>query len=327
MTERQAKVSVGLPVYNGEAFLPQAIESILAQSFKDLEVLISDNGSTDRTAEICSHYAARDPRVRVERQEQNRGAAWNFNRVFEMAHGELFKWAAHDDLCSPDFIARCVEVLDADPSVVWCHSRFVSIDPRGQVVEGPFGRLYEARLRAGRDPEVNDDWGPADRNAGNRYRAILLGGTCGVDAFGVVRSAAMGRTRLLLPFYGAEKILLAELALQGRYHEIPEPLFQMRVHEAGSGALATAAAQQAYVAPGAGNPRYARLQILRAFATAIARHPLSVADRAACLSALASYVFQLRKWPQAIKQVLRGAGVGGSYRPLLQRLRSEGKQA
>ncbi len=327
MSERRPRVSVGLPVFNGEAFLAPAIESMLGQSLEDLELVISDNGSTDRTAEICSHYAALDGRVRVERQERNRGAAWNFNRVFELARGELFKWAAHDDLCEPDFLAQGVAALDADPSVVWCHSRFVTIDPRGRVVEGPFGRLFDARTKAGLDPETAADWGPADRNAAQRYRSILLGGTWGVDVFGVVRAAALRRTRLLLPFYGAEKILLAELALQGRYHEIPAPLFRMRVHEAGSGALDSAAAQQAFFAPGAGNPRYARLRILQAFATAISRTPLSVADRAACLAALASYVLQLRKWPQATRQILRGAGVGGSYRPLLERLRSEGKQA
>jgi hypothetical protein len=327
MTERRPRVSVGLPVYNGEAFLAQAIESILGQTFEDLELVISDNGSADGTSAICSHYAARDPRVRVERQAHNRGAAWNFNRVFELARGELFKWAAHDDLVAPDFLARCAAVLAADPSAVWCHSRFVTIDPAGNIVEGPFGRWRDACIAAGRDPDRDDDWGPADRRAARRYRAILLGGTWGVDAFGVIRSAALRRTRLLLPVYGAEKILLCELALQGRYRELPEPLFQMRVHEAGSGALGTAAAQQAYVAPGAGSPRAARLRILRAFATAIARHPLPLAERAACARAFAAYVFQIRKWPQAARQILRGAGVGGSYRPLLERLRSQGKQA
>ncbi|MFO0900874.1 MAG: glycosyltransferase family 2 protein [Pirellulales bacterium] len=327
MTERRPRVSVGLPVYNGEAYLAQAIEAVRAQTLVDWELVISDNGSTDRTAEICSHYAAQDARVRLERQENNRGAAWNFNRVFELSRGELFKWAAHDDLCAPDFLARCVAVLDADPSVVWCHSRFVTIDPAGSIVEGPFGRWYDACIAAGRDPDRDDDWGPADRSAARRYRAILLGGTWGVDAFGVMRSEALRRTRLLLPVYGAEKILLCELALQGRYRELPAPLFQMRVHEAGSGALGTAAAQQAYVAPGAGSPRSARLRLLRAFATAIARHPLPLAERAACTGALAAYVLQVRKWPQAARQILRGAGVGGSYRPLLERLRSQGKQA
>src|SRR4051794_3298661 len=92
------KLSIGLPVYNGENFLAHAVDSILAQDFRDFELIISDNASTDRTAEICRGYAESDPRVRYVRFETNQGGSRNFCYVFELARGEYFKWAAHDDV-------------------------------------------------------------------------------------------------------------------------------------------------------------------------------------------------------------------------------------
>ena len=118
MSSSTPKVSLGLPVYNGENFIAQAIESILAQTFTDFELIITDNGSTDRTPKICEAYAARDRRVAYSRNPENLGAAPNFNRAFALSSGRYFKWVAHDDLIAPEFLARCVKVLDNDPSVV-----------------------------------------------------------------------------------------------------------------------------------------------------------------------------------------------------------------
>src|SRR5688572_10868700 len=103
MPEKNPRVSIGLPVYNGENYLAEAIDSILAQTFEDFELIISDNASTDRTQEICEAYAAKDGRIRYYRSEVNKGSAWNFNRVFELARGEYFKWAAHDDYIAPEY--------------------------------------------------------------------------------------------------------------------------------------------------------------------------------------------------------------------------------
>src|SRR3712207_6191103 len=116
MNTQSPKVSIGLPVYNGEKFIREAIDSILNQTFEDFELIISDNASTDETAAICQTYAAQDRRVRYFRNLENIGAAGNHNRVFEAASGKYFKWAAHDDLCGPNFVAECVNVLDRDPS-------------------------------------------------------------------------------------------------------------------------------------------------------------------------------------------------------------------
>jgi glycosyltransferase involved in cell wall biosynthesis len=116
------RVSIGLPVYNGERFLKDALDSILSQTYRDFELIISDNASSDHTEEICRRYAARDERVRYYRYDNNVGAARNFNRVFQLSRGEYFKWAAHDDICSPGFLQRCVKILDSDTAVVVCFS-------------------------------------------------------------------------------------------------------------------------------------------------------------------------------------------------------------
>ena len=103
MLNNQPKLSIGLPIYNGEKFLEQAIESLLSQTFKDFEIIICDNASTDKTHEICKAYVARDNRIHYYRNETNIGCARNFARVFELSSGEYFKWAAYDDLTTQAF--------------------------------------------------------------------------------------------------------------------------------------------------------------------------------------------------------------------------------
>ena len=120
-------VSVGLPVYNGERYLAEAIESVLRQTFADFELVISDNASTDRTAEICRSFARADGRVRYHRNEANLGALPNFNRVFDLGRGRYFKWAAHDDVLRPELLRRCVDVLEDNRDAVVCESDALSL--------------------------------------------------------------------------------------------------------------------------------------------------------------------------------------------------------
>src|SRR5262245_56159334 len=112
------RVSVGLPVFNGKNYVRQSIESILAQTYEDFEFIISDNASTDSTADICREYAARDRRVRYVRQHVNCGLSRNANFVFEQSASEYFKWVSHDDIHAPIFLQRCVEALDQNRSAV-----------------------------------------------------------------------------------------------------------------------------------------------------------------------------------------------------------------
>src|ERR1700751_621643 len=133
---RIPKISIGLPVYNGEAYLAKAIESLLDQSYTDFEVIISDNASTDRTAEICRDFAARDSRIRFFQNQVNIGGVRNHNRVFELARGEFFKLASHDDLYPREMLKRCLEVFEkVPPSIAVVYSYFEVIDEFGNCLE------------------------------------------------------------------------------------------------------------------------------------------------------------------------------------------------
>ena len=134
MHGKKPLVSIGLPVYNGASYLSEAIDSLLAQSFCDFEIVISDNASTDDTQSICEDYAKLDRRLRYYREEINRGPYWNFNHVFELSRGIYFKWAASDDICAPEFLQRCVDALQNDLSIVCCHAWTHKIDTQGNLL-------------------------------------------------------------------------------------------------------------------------------------------------------------------------------------------------
>lgn len=112
------KVSIGMPVFNGEATVCRAIESILAQSHRDFVLIISDNASTDLTADQCARYCRSDSRIRYLRQEVNIGAARNFQAVLESANDKYFMWAAADDWWHPEFIERNLANLVAHPEAI-----------------------------------------------------------------------------------------------------------------------------------------------------------------------------------------------------------------
>src|ERR1700758_936309 len=128
-------VSVGLFVYNGERYIEETLDSILSQTFTDFELIISDNASTDRTGEIALSYAKRDDRIRYYRSEKNMGAGWNVRRVYELATGKYFKWAAVDDILEPDFLRQCVEILERDPGCVLVYAATKEIDENGAFIK------------------------------------------------------------------------------------------------------------------------------------------------------------------------------------------------
>jgi glycosyltransferase involved in cell wall biosynthesis len=125
------RVSLAMPVYNGENYVAEALDSILAQDFADFELIITDNASTDSTEAICRDYARRDPRIRYHRHPRNLGAAPNYNSGYELATGEYLKWCAHDDRISANYLSECVRLLDADPQVALAFGRTQCIDGAG----------------------------------------------------------------------------------------------------------------------------------------------------------------------------------------------------
>lgn len=119
----QPLVSIGLPVFNGEDHLPEALDSLLVQDHRNLELVISDNASTDRTPEICRRYAKRDRRIRYFRNVTNTGMLANFYRVLDLSTGPYFMWAGHHDRWERSFVRECLRVLEREPRVVLCYSR------------------------------------------------------------------------------------------------------------------------------------------------------------------------------------------------------------
>lgn len=215
-------VSIGLPIYNGENFIKESLDSILAQTFTDFELIISDNASTDQTEDICREYAAKDKRIRYYRNQQNLGAAKNFNLVFELSSGEYFKWAAHDDIIAPNFLQKAVEVLDRDPSIVLCHSKVKFINEVGQIVKDyeDVKKIYKFYMNNLKSPKPE-----------KRFGDLILVDHWALESFALMRSDVLKKTSLIGSYVGSDRVLLAHLSLLGRFHEIDEYLFFSRDHQ------------------------------------------------------------------------------------------------
>ncbi len=206
-------VSIGLFVYNGERFLTRSLDSLLGQTHRDLELIISDNASTDRTEEICREYAARDHRIRYYRNEKNMGAGWNTRRVCELATGKYFKLAAHDDMIEPDYLRLCLDALEADDSLVLAHSLTRVIDENGQFIEN-----YDDGLRTNSpDPVV-------------RARDLMLRGHRCYPIFGLMRTDALRELPPMGSYAHSDRVFLLRLGFLGRFYEIPQYLFISTSH-------------------------------------------------------------------------------------------------
>jgi glycosyltransferase involved in cell wall biosynthesis len=217
MHTRKPRVSIGLPVYNGERFLEEALDSLLAQTYLDFELIISDNASTDGTREMCRAFAAKDRRVHYYRNLINIGVNRNFNRVFELSRGEYFKWASADDSCKPELLARCLDVLDNDDTVVLAYSKasFISEDKNVLAISDP-------------------GWDLRSEARHERLRYAIRARHWVNCHYGLIRADALSKTRLMPSYPGGDFRLLAELSLRGKFVEIPEALFFRRVHSGAS---------------------------------------------------------------------------------------------
>lgn len=208
------RVSIGLPVYNGMPFLPRAIESILTQSFTDLELIICDNASTDRTQEVCEEYARRDRRVRYYRNERNLGAGPNYDLCFHRSRGHYFKWAAHDDMLAPGYLEKAVAALDARPEAVLCTVGITEIGPDDEVL-----RAYTNRFD-----------GAGSSSPAHRFGCLINTRHQCEDFFGLYRREALVGSGLHDNYSGSDRVLLAEMALRGPFVAVADPLFLHREH-------------------------------------------------------------------------------------------------
>jgi glycosyltransferase involved in cell wall biosynthesis len=286
------RLTIGLPVYNGEKYLAESLDSLLAQTYEDYELIISDNASTDATAEICHRYQKQDSRVRYFRQARNIGSTPNHNFVASQGRGEMFKWASHDDLYAPDLLSRCVEALDEYPQVVLAHAWTAQIDSSGRIT-----RSFEYPLATGSE------------RAPERFRSMLFG-QGGDDYYGVIRARTVRAIAPQDSYHHSDRTIVAEISLHGAFYQVPDWLYFRREHsvqvETGwpERAWPSARARCANMDPRrADRLRHPAIRLygeyVWAYVAAIQRAPLSSADRRECYGHLAHWLTSRARVRQA----------------------------
>ncbi len=205
MASPQPVASIGVPVYNTERYIAGALDSLLAQTFPDFEIIISDNASNDGTREICESYAALDRRIRYIRQKQNIGLPRNWNAVVHAASGEFFKWASASDYCAPNMMERCIAELRSDDTAVLCYGKTQMVDESGNLLH-----VYAGDMSF-------DESSPSERFWRVSQNLSLNNAQCGV-----MRLAALRQTRLDREYPAGDMVLMAELALYGRFKMLPD---------------------------------------------------------------------------------------------------------
>lgn len=297
-------VTIGLPVHNGERFLRSALDSILGQTYTKIEVIISDNASTDATGMICREYAGRDSRVRYRCNATNLGAAPNYNLLVDLAQGEFFKWASHDDVLAPTYVAQCVHALTTRPEAVLCYPTTVVIDEEGNEHGAEVGEVLTVTAR---QPH-------------QRFREFLestwVNRSCNA-VIGVLRRRILAGSGRIGAFASSDRILLSELALHGTFIHLDEPLFFRRKHAAGSvNANPDFASRTKWFDPtqreGLLPPHW---RWLHEYHRVIARSGLGAGERMQCTLQLIRYVQLARRqmWGE-LKDVLRGVAPGANRR-------------
>ena len=269
-------VSIGLFVYNAERYLAGAISAFQAQTFGDFELIISDNASTDRTGAIARAFAATDTRIRYHRFAENRGAQANADNTLALARAPYFKWAAHDDICRPTFLAACLDVLERDPEVVVCHSQCLAIDANDRMI-GSYPNEPEAMQGSPHE----------------RLRPLLSKTHFCIPIFGVMRTEFLRSTKGHGDWVGSDRNVLAEACLHGKLAQVPEPLFLRRYHaESSITKIPDERARIAWYDPRkAGTRTYPTVRLLKEYFDSIARVPLRPVERWRCRLEVLRWVF------------------------------------
>ena len=283
-------MSIGVPVYNGEAYLEEALRSIAAQTWQDYEVVISDNASTDGTREICLAHAARDSRIHYHRNGANIGGDRNQNRCFELSTGAYFLGLAHDDRLEPTYLERAVAILDAEPGIVFCHSRTRIIDASGATT-------------GAQEPHDFSD----SALAHVRFRDAICEAQSVIVGFGMMRSSVLCQTPLFKPYPSSDAFLQADLALRGRLLEIPEVLFNRRLHSK-TGHAIPLYERLAWSDPARSSSLYfPTWRRIAEYFLAIARAPLGPIERLRCCAVVLEYCRKRRVLPQLFRDLRMAA--------------------
>ena len=272
------RLTIGLPVYNGEKYVAESLEALLGQTFTDFELIISDNASTDSTGDICRSFEKQDSRVRYFRQPQNVGLSPNHNFVVEQARTELFKWASNDDLYARDLVERCIDAIDKYPDVVLAHSWTAMVDESGTVT-----KAFEYPLNT------------ASHRAPERFRSLLFD-SGGDDDYGVMRTEVLRRTAMKESYHHADRTIVAELSLYGRFHQVPDWLYFRRDHaDRAERACPSMRSRCVNMDPRRADPlRHPAVRLygeyIWGYVSAIRRAPLSGAERRECYRYLVQWL-------------------------------------
>lgn len=209
-------VTIGVPVYNGGELLRRALNAVLAQEYPNLEIIISDNASTDQSPEIIGEFLSRHEGIRLVRHEQNMGASRNFEFLMREARGKYFFWASCDDYWHPQFVARNVALLEGTPEAGLA---LTGVDR----IRDDFNPLDSLRFSGPLDPSRSSHWRAAMNCAsGVPYH---------VGVYGLWRLEFMRRVFRGYPlFFAADRLFLCGVALATRFTYVDEPLYVRTVH-------------------------------------------------------------------------------------------------
>ncbi len=208
-------VSIGLPVYNGEQFLRQTLDSLLGQTYENLDLIVSDNASTDSTGAICEEYAGRDQRIHYYRNTANYGAAVNTNSVFALSSGDYFMWASDEDYWAPDYVRSCMDVLVNSDKIIlagsWC--RFVDAETEEIIL-------------------TDKGFSTVGLHASDRFKlhkqTIHSGSYVAAIFHGIYKRGPLTAVMPMWNLVLSDQLFLARLCFLGEFHVVPKLLMMKR---------------------------------------------------------------------------------------------------
>lgn len=271
--DARPRLTVGLPVYNGEAYLDETLRAIRSQSLDDFVLFVADNASTDGTRDIVETHRADDERILLDVATENRGASYNWNRCFAQTHTPFFTWACADDLPLVDKYRVCIDLLDAaGPEAALAYPGTDLIDEHGTIT-GHF-----------------DDIGALDEaTPAGRLQRIVRDLVLVNSLFGVIRTDVLKSTRGMEAYKRADTVLLGELAMRGRFLYEPEVHFHRRLHPEVSMQGSDSSIATHYTGTSSDAPTFPNTLLLSNHLAAIRLAPISTAEKIQC-------VRTLRRW-------------------------------
>jgi len=307
MTKNKAispKISIGIPVYNGEKHLELVLDSLIKQSFSDFEIIISDNASTDKTEEICRFWQGQDNRVSYHRNPTNIGAAANYKKVFQLSKGQYFKWMAHDDRCSPNYLEECVKVLEDDPDVVMSFPRFVLIDDSDHVF--PLVKENTYATSDGRTITTNPPRNFMSTHPSERYSEVLHKTTECYEFFGLSRREIIEKTSQHDAFYGSDKVLLCELAMMGKLKEVSSAIGYFRIHGEQSQSLKSSEERAEWISPDLNYGAFmSRIKCVQGYYRSIFAYPISFSEKIKSFWILTAWSIDWNNWWLMLNEMWR----------------------